>query len=482
MRSRLRPVARRILERAPLALFLLALAAGLIAYGIAIERHDVFPGRILDDAEKTVRTTVRNLQRQDTGEFLEFSDTPLDRFLARRVEIVEGDSLTDGVLFYSARHQFREVCPEHGCLAVAVAPSGEIRHAWPFRPHAILAANIADEDDYPYELNNFSPERDMRPFDIKQYPNGDLLVVFQLRDASPYGGGIARIDRDGHPVWFRRDYSHHRALLMESGIALVPSYSVSDEPLTLEFPGGVTERINTHCQTRTLLTAVNVVSEDGKLLARTSIIDALLDSPWRGGLYRTINRCDPLHMNSIDRIRAGPGLPEGVEAGDVVLSIRNLSAFAIFDEEARRLKRLVRGTFYQQHSVHHLEGSRFLLFDNLGGDATGGPSRLLMVDLATGAETTIFPNARTPEALQRLFSIVRGMVAISPDRRRALVTFTETGLAVEVRLADGETLAVFRSLHDVSGLDQFPAERADRAALFWLEGLDYLRGDAWPEP
>ncbi len=481
MGSRLRPVARRILERTPLALFLLALAAGLIAYGIAIERHGVFPGSILSDAEKTVRTTVESLQREDTGEFLEFADTPLDDFLARRIEIVAGDSLGDGVLILGGRHQFRELCPEHGCLAVAVAPSGEIAHAWPFRPNAIHAANVADEDEYPYELNNFSSERDMTPFGMEQYPNGDLLVTFLLRNAHPYAGGVARIDRDGHPVWFRRDYSHHWPYLMEDGTALVPSFSISNDPLELEFPG-VTERVNRHCQTRTLLTAVNVVNGDGKLLDRIPVVDALLGSPWRGVLYRTTNPCDPLHLNGIDRVRDDPGLPGGIEAGDIVLSLRNVNAFAILGKDDRRLKRLVRGTFYQQHGVHHLEGSRFLLFDNLGGDATGGPSRLLMVDLATGAETTIFPNARTPETLRRLFSIAGGMVAISPDRLRALVAFREAGMAVEVRLADGETLALFRSLHDVSALDQFPAERADRAALFWLEGLDYPRGDAWAEP
>ena len=481
MRSRLRPIPRRILERAPLALFLLALAAGLIAYGIAIERYDVFPKAILDDVAKTVRTTVESLQREDTGEFLEFSDAPLDDFPARRIEIVAGDSLGDGVLITGGRHQFRELCPEHGCLAVAVAPSGAIAHAWPFRPNAIHAANIADEDEYPYELNDFSPERDMRPFGIEQYPNGDLLVTFLLRNAHPYGGGVARIDRDGHPVWFRHDYGHHRPHLMENGIALVPSLSVSDEPLTLEFPGGITERIDLYCR-QTLLTTMNVVNGDGELLERIAVANDLLDSPWRGALYRTTNRCDPLHLNSIDRIRNDPGLPEGIEAGDLVLSLRNVSAFAILGKDDRRLKRLVRGTFFQQHSVLHLEGSRFLLFDNLGGDETGGPSRLLMVDLATGAETTIFPSARTPETLRRLFSISWSMIAISPDRRRALITFTRAGTGVEVRLRDGAALGVFHSLHDVSGLNQFSDERLDRAARFWLKGLDYLRADAWPEP
>ena len=98
-----------------------------------------------------------------------------------------------------------------------------------------------------------------------------------------------------------------------------------------------------------------------------------------------------------------------------------------------------------------------------------------MVDLADGRETTIFPNAGTPEALRGLRSEIMGNISISPDRRRALVVFTLAGVAVEVRLSDGAALRVFRSLHDVSGLEQFPEERATRPAVFLMTGLDYVQ-------
>lgn len=478
MRSRFRPIARRILERTPLALFLLSLAAALIVYGIAIERYGIFPHSIIEEANKTLNVTLERRQTPDTGRFQSFSDTPNEDAAASRIEIVRGDSLANSLLIYGGRHQFRELCPEHGCLAVAIAPSGEVVHAWPFRPAAILAANIVDEGDYPYELNNFSPERNISLVGIRQYPNGDLLVTFHYRDAFPYGGGVARIDRDGHPRWYRRDYSHHWPLLLEDGTALVPSYALSAAGIEIPF-GAVS--VNRSGSRETYLTTIRVIDADGAVLDRISMIDALLDSPWRGVLQESPASYDPLHLNSIDRVRDGPNLPDGIKAGDLVLSLRNVSAFVILDGHSHQVKRLVRGSFFQQHGVRHLEGSRFLLFDNLGGDETGGPSRLLMVDLATGAETTIFPNARTPEALRGLFTLLRGMIAISPDRQRATVAFARAGAGVEVRLADGEILSVFHSLHDVSALDQFADERLDRAARFALDGVDYLRGDAWPE-
>ncbi len=461
-------LARRILERLPLALFLLALAVGLIACGIAIERYDLFPKPILSAALKTARATLESAPA-DTGQFADFAETPLDRIRERRIEVVEGDAPGNAVLVTGGRHQFRELCPEHGCLAVAIAPSGEIVHAWPFRPNAIHAANIADEDDYPYELNNFAAERDMHLTAIEQYRNGDLLVTFHLTNAFPYAGGVARIDRNGHPRWFRRDYSHHWPRLTDGDVALIPALAVGDD--ALEVPNG-DEVFTYSCDGRVYRSVLNIVDGDGTLLERIPVLDMLLASPWSGVLIAPHDPCDPLHLNSIDVVgENGGGL-----AGDIVLSLRNVSAFAILDGETHELKRLVRGTFVGQHDVTHLRGSTFLMFDNRGGDRTGGPSRLLMVDLATGVERTVFPNDRTPEALRGLYSHNRSAIDVSPDGRRAIATFAHPGVAVEVRLADGAVLAVFRSLHDVSGLDQFPEEHLHRAARFILQGVDYWRG------
>ena len=295
-------MARRILERAPLALFLLALAVGLVTYGIAIERYGIFPKSIIDDAARTGRSSVESAQVRDTGRFMEFSDTPLAGFAERRVEIVEGDSLGDAMLIYGGRHQFRELCPEHGCLAVAVASSGDVVHAWPFRPNAIHAANIVDEGDYPYEENGFSAERDMHLARMTQYRNGDLLVTFHLRNASPYAGGVARIDRDGNPRWFRRDYSHHHPRIGDGDVAFVPALTIGDD--TLEVPNG--DDIFTYtCNGKVLRSALNVLDGDGALIERIPILDILLASPWSGVLSEPHAACDPLHLNSIDLAGGG---------------------------------------------------------------------------------------------------------------------------------------------------------------------------------
>ena len=240
--------------------------------------------------------------------------------------------------------------------------------------------------------------------------------------------------------------------------------------------------ITIKCRTgRPYLDAISTIDGDGRLLRRINLIDALRDSPFAHVMqstsdtnYRLAAPCDPLHLNFVHRLRADAGGTWGLAPGDLVASLRNLSAFAIVDGESGRVKRLVRGSFFYQHSVQHLTGSTFLMFDNYGGDGVHGPSRLLRIDLADGRETTVFPNDQTPEPLRNLFSHNQGNIDISSDRQRAMVVFTLQGIAVEVRLADGAVLNVFHSLHDVSSLEQFPKDRQQRAAVFEMSGLSYI--------
>ena len=102
-----------------------------------------------------------------------------------------------------------------------------------------------------------------------------------------------------------------------------------------------------------------------------------------------------------------------------------------------------------------MDKTRFAMFDNLGTDGVHGPSRLLVVDLATGKETTVFPTSNTPEHLRYVFATTGGQFDISADRRRVLLADEAGGRAFDIRLADGEVLNVFRQVHDLSSLTRF---------------------------
>lgn len=466
------------LNSLPLVLFIAAIVLTIFSYGVVVGRYRMFPFWIISDGKKTGQALLDVMLENDrikyTETYIGFSDMPLENSVSDRIEFVAGNELAAPVLWTGGLYQFREYCPDFGCLAVEYNRRSEVTHAYPLRLDELeKAQGTADDDEFPYEFSpNFSFVKDTSVSSVSRYSNGDFLVVFHYEFAFPYGAGVARIDRDGHVVWFRRDYSHHWAQILDDDTALVPSLRIGSEPIPFHLRGYMIRQSD--CR-RSYRDTVHIIDGDGRLLKRIDLLDILLASPFISALQHTTDSCDLLHLNFVSVLGDDVGGAWGIGPGDLVVSLRNISAFAILDRESGRVKRLVRGSFLLQHSVQHLEGSTFLMFDNQGYDEVGGPSRLLAVDLVDGRETTIFPNRSTPESLRdRFFSNKLGNIDISADRRRVLVAFSEEGVGVEVRLADGEIMSIFRSLHDVSSLDQFPNERKTKAALFQILGLEYI--------
>ena len=456
-------------------MFVAALLLAAFAGGLYVATYKVFLYAFLVSARKTFVAAVEVSFDKPYGKRPRGVDIPPDQVADWRFEFIGSDRLADPIVVPGGWGHFQEHCPDHaGCIAVEYAGRGEVRHAWPYRPEELQEWLEKDEftADFPYEhALGFSFSEHVKVMGVSRYANGDLLAVLRFNHTHPYGGGVARIDRTGKPVWYRPDYSHHRPHLTDGEVVLVPGMRIdgpgSYPPVDTIAQGG----IQLSCTDR-YHDLVNVI--DSGRVKEISVFDAIIESSYTS-LLRYTNPCDPTHVNSVHLLgedAAGPGL----EPGDFVVSMRNLHAFAILDRDTHRLKRMVRGGFLMQHAVLHLEGSRFLLLDNQGGRTADGArmvSRLLMVDAASSEETTIFPNHRTPGHLRGLFTRFGGGVAISPDRSRALVTFTQESKAVEVRIADGAVLVVFGSLHDVSRPDEFTEERPSRVVPRWLRTITY---------
>ena len=397
---------------------------------------------------------------------------------AKRLEFIVADRLDDPVLLGGGLGMFLEHCPPSprsallgGCLAVEYSRNGEVSRATPFRPQAIEAANIVSEQDYPYEHPpGWVFWKNALATSIDPYPGGDLLAVFRASHAFPYGGGAARVAPDGHPRWFRKDYSHHLSHIIDDNLALVPGLRVERKNRTLQ----VRQLKKTlACGHESLLVdTVRLIDGAGRLLEEIDILGALLESPYNGILFLKPEECDPTHLNFAHQLGADAGGVDGIAPGDIVVSLRSPSAFGIIDRDTGRMKRLAQGGFVHQHTVRHFEKARFLLFDNLGTDGVHGPSRLLMVDLATGEETTLFPRDHTPARLRRVTPI-SGSLSVSPDRRRVLFNETRTGRTLEVRLSDGRVLNIFRQLHDLSSVVSVPDPFRQRAWVFQYSPSSY---------
>ena len=452
---------------------------------------------------------------------------------AKRIEFIAADRFDDPVLVGGGIGMFLEHCPPSppglsgGCLAVEYSRNGEVSRAVPLRLQAIEEANIVSAynwkgEDHLHRQVDW-PELIVRS--ISPYPGGDLLVHLRVRAPFVAGDGLVRVAQDGQPRWFRKDYSQPWPHIIDDNLALVRSR----QPQRLR-----TKSLRVNHKKKVLAcyenwkwhNTINLIDGRGRLLDEIDLLEALLESPYSILFERNFNgRGNPAFTNSIHR--GGSGFPQGggcnnptftnsihhcrlaagtldgcnnpafansihqlgaevsgannIAPGDIVASLPLLNAFGIIDQNNQRFKELVQGSFIQQHAVRHLEKARFLMFD-LGNS----PRRLLMFDLATGKETTLFPRDHTPTHLRQIvlshlppdynkqveFRI--GLhLAVAPDRQRILFSDPRDGLAFELRLSDGRVLNIFRQLHDLSSVVGIPDPFRQRAGVFRATAYDY---------
>lgn len=166
----------------------------------------------------------------------------------------------------------------------------------------------------------------------------------------------------GQIRWYRKDFSHHWPHITDNDVALVPG-AKTGRGEWLDFRVGNTasqEIRHLHCTEGFFDDYINVIDGDGRLLEEVSILDAIVESPYVTILTKAWdNDCDPTHLNFVHMIDQNAAGIEGIQPGDLVVSLRNLYAFGIIDRDTRELKRLVRGSFVMQHAVHHLEKPNF---------------------------------------------------------------------------------------------------------------------------
>ncbi len=474
-------------EKAPLPAFIISITLTAFIAGMVVQQQEIFPSNVLSAVQKTTSNLIESPEEKSLKGPLpiwsKFVDIPPESVASHRIRFISGGKLIDPVLFPGGKEHFAEYCPGYtGCLAVEYAGQGKVVHAYPYRLN-----ELADTNPIVYfpkeKLPTFSFSKHVDISGVAQYPNGDLLVVMHTGNTFPYSGGSARINRAGQIVWYRDDSSHHIPYLVDGDVALVPGFRIGEgrhyvspnKPLAeAGLPSmGHVNKFTMKCTEKYYRDNIRIIDGEGKMLEEIPVFDALLESPYALTLLNVRNPCNPIHLNFAHVLQEDTTEIDGGKPGDLVVSLRNLNAFGIIDRSNYRLKRFIRGSFFAQHSVMHLEGSKFLMLDNLGGRKYDA-SRLLMVDLKDGRETTIFPSDTTPEPIKNLFTIKGGHISISPDRKRVIITFSIDGKAVEVHIADGEILTEFTSVHNASHIEHYPEERKTRAVRHVLQGMYYL--------
>lgn len=260
-------------------------------------------------------------------------------------------------------------------------------------PHAVLidmAGNIVHEWRMPFsEIYDetspiTTPQKDdfMHWHTAKMAPDGDLIVQYTAAGDTPYGYGMAKIDRNSRPVWKYLGTVHHDFSIAPDGRIYA---------LTQQF------RFNTYANRKQLTPPrlddfAVILSPEGKEIKRVSILDALINSNYANmvDFAPYFSNEDVLHTNTIQLIteETARNFAKG-KAGDVVLSFRDLGIIAVLDMDAEKIVWATRGPWLGQHDPDVLPNGDILLFDNQGqlADPNAGQSRILQIDPQTNAIT-----------------------------------------------------------------------------------------------
>lgn len=226
-------------------------------------------------------------------------------------------------------------CSGHAPEVVLMNMDGDVLHRW-YKDFEDIWQDRTPENDYGTYIRR-----------CYLYDNGDILAVY---DES----GLVRLDRDSNVVWTLDEPAHHDVDVGDDGRIYVLTHYLVERP---EVRAG--EKI--------LDDHVVVLSAEGKVLERVSLIDAFMESPFARVVNRVPAREDVFHTNTVEVLdgRFADRHP-AFAAGNVLVSLREIDIVAVVDMQKHAVAWIMWGMWKHQHHPTMLDNGNMLVFDNLG--------------------------------------------------------------------------------------------------------------------
>jgi outer membrane protein assembly factor BamB len=249
-----------------------------------------------------------------------------------------------------------------GQKALLISMTGEVLHEWQLPFSAIW--------DDTAQVKNPKPDAMIYYRKAHLYPNGDLLAIYEALGDTPWGYGLVKMDKNSRLIWKYLAGAHHDLAVAPDGKIYV---------LTHEIGNTIIDRWR-HLKPPRVDDFVVVLSPDGEVLKKVSVLDALIASPYARMLNTVAwySKDDYLHTNAIDLVDdAAARRVSGMPGHQVLLSMRELGAIGLLDLDREVFTWALRGPWLGQHDPDLLPNGNMLLFDNYGHYGAGGISRVI---------------------------------------------------------------------------------------------------------
>ncbi len=410
------PVRRVPREQPSILLLLLGVSVVAFLTGSLVTEFRCFPyPQILKSSYDAARALHRQFALTSSLRETDLWFTP--RFGRRGVVQHDPEKCSDGCTLYTSGHD---------SAAFLIDMDGRLLHRWQVPFHSLWSQ--------PPHVEHPVPERFIHWRRAHLFPNGDLIAMYESAGDTPWGYGLAKVDRDSNVLWKIPAHVHH-------DLCVRPDNSI----VTLEHEWRDTDRIPVpgapHLSQVLLEDFVLVISPEGEVLRRVSLLDAIANSDYATLLTPiSENAWDLLHTNTVEQITPEfASHHDFARPGQIMVSFRSLSALGILDLESERLVWASRGPYRGQHDPDVLPNGRILLFDNVGHPGPAGPSRILELDPETEAIHWFY--AGTAE--DPLYSSVRSAQQLLPNGN-ILITESDGGRILEV-MRSGQVVWEFRN-------------------------------------
>lgn len=389
--------------------FLLTIAFGIFLTGGVFATKQLQPYQFFEDGYNAAKALIiqQAQVRPDLVEEIKYDGNGVTLYDEDRAH--NGLTLVQGL--------FRE-----GVELRLLDMSGRIVNRWPVRlsdiwpdlSHIALAKRISVT-----KFNYHSQGMWLLP---------DGAVVFNVGNNI----GTVKMDKCGTVEWTVDRMTHHSITHNSDGSFWIPvrgySHEVPEELLLKDVTHAALNDSRGRYEDRLLL-----INENGEIEHEISVLRALFEGEFDHDLYDAwqIRKLDPTHINDIEVVT----LPlaqkiDGVQTGDLLVSIRQLHMLAIIDRETGRVKWHKTGPWVRQHDPDITEYGNIEVFNN-GGDHLNPEqskgSSVISLDPATNKTEILYPLSEN----DRFFSRIMGTHQLLANGNR-LITESMAGRLFEI--------------------------------------------------
>ena len=251
---------------------------------------------------------------------------------------------------------------------------------WPEPDHVIPAANLP-KSPFNYHTQGFWPLKD-----------GSILA--NVGDL-----GSVLLDRCSRPIWTVDRMTHHSVTPAGGGKFWIPAHiPVFETPPDLVPKGYTLERIARRIEgsLKNYNNSIILIDSNGQVEKEFSVLRAVYDAGLEHALYASLQEVavDPTHINDIEIVtEAFARHFEDVNAGDLLVSIREMHMLAVLDQNDGRLKWHRQGPWVRQHDPDIMPDGTVEIFNNrskaIGSSVTG--SQIVSYDPSTDETRILHP-------------------------------------------------------------------------------------------